>query len=177
MDTKLKNSKYHPLIKSVAVLLTITFAFFTGVNALSFIRKAVFYADNTSGFKSTPAFANELKNTVNTIYQFKDATEIYEYDLSYEDYLKTDKAKEIIKSYNEKEERAVKLFNTIQELKKLRPKTIETNNGTYNVDENGIVYFPEEDSYVSANEFYDHYNEFYYEGEYYEQATSVMIYD
>ena len=177
MDTKLKKSKYNPIVKLVAVLLTIIFAFFTGINALNYLRKAVFYADNTLGFKSTPAFAYELKNAVNTIYQFKDATEIYESDLSYKDYLKTDKAKEIIKSYNEKEERAVKLFNTIQDLKKLRPKTIETNNGTYNVDENGIVYFPEEDSYVSANEFYNYYNEFYYDGEYYEQATSVMIYD
>ena len=135
MDTKLKKSKYNPIIKLVAVLLTIIFAFFTGVNALNYLRKAVFYADNTLGFKSTPTFAYELKNAVNNIYQFKDATEIYESDLSYEDYLKTDKAKEIIKSYNEKEERAVKLFNTIQDLKKLRPKTIETNNGTYNVDE------------------------------------------
>ena len=41
MDTKLKKSKYHPLIKLVAVLLTITFAFLTGINALNYLRKAI----------------------------------------------------------------------------------------------------------------------------------------
>ena len=130
MDTKLKNSKYHPLIKLVAVLLTIIFAFFTGISALSYLRKAVFYADTTNDVKSTPAFAIEIKNTMAKLQYFKQVTEIYEQDLSYEDYLKTDKAKDLIRKYNEKEERAIKLFDTIQELKKLRPQTIETNNGT-----------------------------------------------
>ena len=99
MDTKLKNSKYHPLIKLVAVLLTIIFAFLTGVNALSYLRKAIFYADNTAGFKSTPAFANEIRNTVSSISSLKEATEIYEEDLSEKEYLKTDKAKKISEEY------------------------------------------------------------------------------
>jgi len=177
LDTKLKNSKYHPLIKLVAVLLTIIFAFLTGINALSYLRKAIFYADNTAGFKSTPAFANEIRNTVSSISSLKEATEIYKEDLSEKEYLKTDKAKKIIKEYNEKEERAIKLFNTIQDLKKLKPDIIETKNGVYEIEENGYVYFDELGEYVHADEFYDYYNDYYYEGEYSEQVTYVVYND
>ncbi len=177
MDTKLKNSKYHPLIKLVAVILTIIFAFLTGINALSYLRKAIFYADNTAGFKSTPAFANEIRNTVSSISSLKEATEIYKEDLSEKEYLKTDKAKKIIKEYNEKEERAIKLFNTIQDLKKLKPDIIETKNGVYEIEENGYVYFDELGEYVHADEFYDYYNDYYYEGEYSEQVTYVVYND
>ncbi len=161
----------------MAVLLTITFAFLAGVNALSYLRKAVFYADTTNDIKSTPAFANELRNTIRDISALKEATEIYEEDLSEEEYLKTDKAKKIIKEYNEKEERAVKLFNVIQELKKLRPDVIETKNGIYEIEENGYVYFDEINEYVDATVFYDYYNDYYYEGEYSEQVTYVVYND
>ncbi len=161
----------------MAVLLTIIFAFLTGVNALNFLRKGIFYASEDGSFKNTPAFANEILNTILTISTFKDVTDFYDENVTYEKYLQTDKAKEIMVSYDKQEERAIKLFNTIQELKKLRPKTIETNNGTYNVDENGVVYFPEEDSYIAAHEFYNHYNSYYYDGEYSEQATSVYYDD
>ncbi len=177
MDTKLKNSKYHPLIKLVAVLLTIMFAFFTGINALSFARKGIFYASTNNELKNTPIFASEIKRTVIQIDSLSNAVDFYNKDLTYDEYLKTDAAKGIIKKHEEKEERAIKLFNTIQELKKLRPDTIETNNGTYDIDDNGVVYFPEEDAYISANEFYDYYNNYYYNGEYSEQVTSVVIYD
>ncbi len=177
MDTKLKNSKYHPLIKLVAVLLTIVFAFFTGVNALNFLRKGIFYASTNNELKNTPIFASEIKRTIRQIESLQHQVDLYNKDLTYEEYLKTDAAKEIIKKFDQKEERAIKLFNTIQELKKLRPDTIETNNGTYDIDDNGVVYFPEEDSYISANEFYSHYNNYYYDGEYSEQVTSVVIYD
>ena len=64
MDTKLKKSKYHPLIKLVAVLLTITFAFFTGINALTFLRKSVYYASDDGELKNTPIFASEIKSTI-----------------------------------------------------------------------------------------------------------------
>ena len=64
MDTKLKKSKYHPLIKLVAVLLTITFAFLTGINALNFIRKGTFYASEDGEFKNTPIFTTEMKRTL-----------------------------------------------------------------------------------------------------------------
>ncbi len=176
MDTKLKNSKYHPLIKLVAVLLTIIFAFFTGVSTLSYLRKAVYYASTNNQLKNTPVFASEIKRTVLQIQALKDAVDSYNRDLTYDEYLKTDAAKKIIKRFDNKEERAIKIFNTIQEFKKLRPDTIVTNNGTYAIDENGIVHFPEDDSYISVNEFYDYYNNYYYEGEYTEQVTSVVIY-
>ncbi len=161
----------------MAVILTITFAFFAGINALSYLRKAVFYADTTNDIKSTPAFANEIRNTVRSISSLKEATEIYEEDLSEKEYLKTDKAKKIIEEYNEKEERAIKLFNTIQDLKKLRPDIIETKNGIYEIEENGYVYFDEIEDYVDATVFYDYYNDYYYEGEYSEQVTYVVYND
>ena len=176
MDTKLKNSKYHPLIKLVAVLLTIVFAFLTGVNALNFLRRGIFYASEDGEFKNTPLFTAEIKSTLwDNMYNFKDVSDFYNVYISYGDYLKTDNAKKIIKDYEKKEEKAIKLFNTIQELKKLRPDTIETNNGTYEIDDNGMVYFPEEDRHIYAYEFYSFYNEYYYDGEYSEQATSVYV--
>ena len=177
MDTKLKNSKYHPLIKLVAVLLTIIFAFFTGINALSFIRKGIYYASTNGELKNTPIFASEIIHEVYRLTYLKEKVDSYNKDLTYEQFLKTVEAKNIVKTLNKQEERAIKLFNTIQELKKLRPNQIKTNNDTYDIDENGIVYFPETDEYISANEFYDYYNNYYYDGEYTEQPTSVVIYD
>ena len=172
MDTKLKNSKYHPLIKLVAVLLTIIFAFFTGINALNFLRKGVFYASEYGEFKNTPIFASEIKSEIVLIESLQDEVDTYNKDLTYKEYLKTDEAKATIKKFDQKEERALKLFNTIQELKKLRPDTIETNNGTYDIDDNGIVYMPEYDEHVEVHEFYDYYNDYYYDNEYSEQVTT-----
>ncbi len=179
MDTKSKKSEYHPLVKLVAVLLTIIFAFFTGINALNFIRKGVYYASEDGEFKNTPIFTTEMKRTLwDNMSNFKEVADFYEVYISYGDYLKTDNAKKIIKEYNEKEERAIKLFNTIQELKKLRPDTIETKNGSYEIDDNGIVFFPENDEYIECYEFYEYYNDYYYDDdEYSEQATSVVIYN
>ena len=178
MDTKLKKSKYNPIVKLVAVLLTIIFAFFTGINALNFIRKGTFYASEDGEFKNTPIFTTEMKRIIcDNMFNFKDVADFYETYISYGDYLKTDNAKKITKEYKEKEERAVKLFNTIQELKKLRPDTIETENGTYKINDNGIVYFPEDDEYIECHEFYEYYNDYYYNGEYSEQATSVVIHN
>lgn len=160
----------------MAVLLTIIFAFLTGISALNFLRKGIFYASEDGEFKNTPLFTAEIKNTLwDNMYNFKEVSDFYDVYLSYGEYLKTDAAKKIIKSFDQKEERAIKLFNTIQELKKLRPDTIETNNGTYDIDKNGIVYMPEYDEYVEAHEFYDYYNDYYYDGEYSEQATSVYV--
>ena len=161
----------------MAVLLTITFAFLTGINALNYLRKAIFYADIGNDITSTLAFKNELENTIRDISSLKEATEIYEEDLSEKEYQKTDKAKRIIKEYKEKEERAVKLFNLIQDLKKLRPDVIETKHGIFEIEENGYVYFDETGEYVDANEFYDIYNDYYYEGEYSEQVTYVVYND
>lgn len=176
MDTKLKNSKYHPLIKLVAVLLTIIFAFFTGVNALNFLRRGIFYASEDGEFKNTPIFTTEMRRTLwDNMCNFQEVADFYEVYISYGDYLKTDNAKKIIKDYEKKEEKAIKLFNTIQDLKKLRPDTIETKNGTYDIDKNGIVYMPEYEEYVEAHEFYDYYNDYYYDGEYSEEATSVYV--
>ena len=177
MDTKLKNSKYNPIVKLVAVLLTIIFAFFTGINALSFLRKGVFYASEDGEFKNTPVFASEIKRELLLIEELQDNIDSYDKDLTYEEYLKTDEAKNTIRKFDQREERAVKLFNTIQKLKKLRPDTIETNNGTYEIDDNGIVYMPEYDVAVEFHEFYDYYNNYYSDGEYSEEATTVVFYN
>lgn len=161
----------------MAVLLTIIFAFLTGVNALNFLRKGVFYASEDGELKNTPIFASEIKSTIWQIESLTDDVGFYDKDLTYKEYLKTDKAKKIIKSYNKKEDRAIKLFNTIQELKNLRPDVIETEQGAYKIKENGYVYFPENDEYVKVENFYDSYNNYYYNGEYSEEVTSVVVYN
>ncbi len=159
----------------MAVLLTIIFAFLTGVNALNFLRKGVFYASEDGTFRNTPAFSNEITNTMLTISTFKDVTDFYDENVTYEKYLETDKAKEIMASYDKKEERAIKLFNTIKQLKTLRPKTIETENGTFPVDEEGYVYFNEDGHLYHYREFEDEYENFY-GSPYSEEATSVVYY-
>ena len=159
------------------MLLTIIFAFLTGVNALNFLRKGVFYASEDGELKNTPIFASEIKSTIWQIESLTDDVGFYDKDLTYKEYLKTDKAKKIIKSYNKKEDRAINLFNTIQELKNLRPDVIETEQGAYKIKENGYVYFPENDEYVKVENFYDSYNNYYYNGEYSEEVTSVVVYN
>ncbi len=177
MDTKLKNSepKYHSSVKFVAILLTVVFAFLTGMCGLNFLRVAVFYADEKGGVTSTPAFQEEINNTLISLSGVKYSVDFFDGNRTYEEFLKTESAKEITEEYTEREKRAVELFKEIQEFKKTRPTSIKTDSGTYDIDEYGNVYIPEEDSYVSFEDFLNSYSDesYEYSGESY---NSILAY-
>lgn len=123
MDTKSKKSKYSPLIKIVAVLLIGIFAFFAAFQGLNFLRKALYYSSEEANLSGTIAFNYAIKDTLSTIQSFKCETDYEEAweNLTYEEFLNTQRAKETKESYQDSEDRAVKLFNTIQSLKKIQP--------------------------------------------------------
>lgn len=177
MDTKLKNSepKYHSSVKFVAILLTVVFAFLTGMCGLNFLRVAVFYADEKGGVTSTPAFQEEINNTLISLSGAKYSVDFFDGNRTYEEFLKTESAKEITEEYKEREKRAVELFKEIQEFKKTRPTSIKTDSGTYDIDEYGNVYIPEEDGYVSFENFLNSYSDesYEYSGESY---NSILAY-
>lgn len=161
MDTKLKNSepKYHSSVKFVAILLTAATAFLTGMCGLNFLRTAVFYADEKGGVTGTPAFQEEITDTLISLSDIKGYVGFLEGSENYESFLKTKSAKEIIEQYDKREQRAVELFEKIQEHKKSRPTSIKTVDGTYDIDEYGNVYIPEEDIYVSFEDFLNSYSD------------------
>ncbi len=177
MDTKLKKSKFNPFIKLTAIILTLVFAFLTGVNCLDFIRESIFYASENGDYTTTISFANNIYSTLLEIQNIKYITNVYE-DISgnYEDFKKTDTAKEIIKNYEKKEKRALKLFNTIQDLKKLKPyeeTTQEQISGRLphwyaDVSEFENVYYYDENFnfHISEYELQNYLNEYYPDGEY-----------
>ena len=161
MDTKLKNSepKYHSSVKFVAILLTAATAFLTGMCGLNFLRTAVFYADEKGDVTGTPAFQEEITYTLISLSDIKGYVGFLEGSENYESFLKTKSAKEIIEQYDKREQRAVELFEKIQEHKKSRPTSIKTVDGTYDIDEYGNVYIPEEDIYVSFEDFLNSYSD------------------
>lgn len=191
MDTKLKKSKYNPFIKFTAILLTVLFAFLTGINALNALRKGIYYANNNNEYSSTLAFSEAIKSALYDIYDIKHAT-AYTLDSvnSYSEFLETDTAKDIQKSYKEKEEQALKLYNTIQKLKSLKPYEETTEDYIsgrvkywYNdSSEFDVCYYYDEmfDYYVSDYFLEEYLNEFYPDDEYLLQryyADSEYDYD
>lgn len=179
MDTKLKNSepKYHSSVKLVAILLTAVTAFLTGMCGLNFLRTAVFYADEKGGVTSAPAFQEEITDTLISLSDIKGYVDILEGSESYESFLKTKSAKEIIEQYDKREQRAVELFEEIQEHKKSRPTSIKTVDGTYETDEYGNVYISEEDIYLSYEDFLANYSQESYESsDEYESAASISTF-
>ena len=63
MDTKLKNSKFRPIIKVVVLLLTLIFAFLAGTNALNLARKTIYF-NNAERIQDTPAFKENIEDKI-----------------------------------------------------------------------------------------------------------------
>lgn len=152
MDTKSKKSKYNPLIKITAVLLIGVFSFFAAFQGLNFLRKAIYYSSEKSNVSGTIAFNYAIKDTLSTIQSFKNETDGKEAwdNITYEEFLNTQRAKEVQKNYRDSEDRALKLYNTIQALKKLQPTEYsEEEAKTFWISPDGEGYYDDE-----GNEFY-----------------------
>lgn len=152
MDTKSKKSKYNPLIKITAFLLIGVFSFFAAFQGLNFFRKVIYYSSEESNVSGTIAFNYAIKDVLSTIQAFQSETD-YEEDwqnITYEEFLNTQRAKEIQESYQALEDRALKLYNTIQALKKLQPTEYsEEEFKTFWTSPDGEGYYDDE-----GNEFY-----------------------
>ncbi len=160
MDTKSKNSKYNPFIKFIAIFLTVVFAFLAGINCLNLIRKSIFFANENYDFTSTPAFNEEMDTTLWRLKYLKEQVNIYKANMTFEDFQNSQAAKETIDYWKAKEERAIKLFDTIQELKKLEPDySEEANYVLYYNPENDLYYDENTDTWITYEEFTRDYNE------------------
>ena len=125
MDTKLKKSKYNPFLKATAIILTVVFAFLTGTQSLNAIRKAVFYNCTDGDFSQTEAVQSSMRNVLWDLQALKPFIKFYSEDLTFENFCETDFAKEQVAHLYQEEERAIQLFRTIQELKKLKPEQMQ----------------------------------------------------
>ncbi len=162
MDTRLKNSKYNPIIKFSAIVLAIITAFFGGLRAIELMRKAYFYADNDREFATTPSFAYTIRDILDDISVVADAVEYYG-DYTFDQYCQTEAALKIAEEFDAKEEKALKLFNAIQILKSRKPTGNSgesqydgwyiDSQGLYRNDTLGIICT--EDDY-----YYDYYNDY-----------------
>lgn len=169
MDTKSKKSKYNILVKAVALVLVAVFAFFTAFEGVNFLRKAVYYSDNGKGITNTLSFNLALEDTLSNISNLQQTVCEYpdwEY-ISYADFLKTEQAKSIKKEYSEKTEYVFKLYDTIQELKKLEPNEKDDDDIlTFWVSPDGYNYYDENGNEFLAGEFDDYIEENYPETSY-----------
>lgn len=169
MDTKSKKSKYSSFAKFIAIFLTVAFAFLAGTSCLNLIRKSIFFADESKQYTSTPAFNESMSHSLSRLQALKDNINIYRPGMTFEDFKKTEYAKEEIAFWKEKEERAIKLFDTIQELKKLKPENEEEENTEilYYNQEDDTYYVESSDTWISSEEFRI----------YYEDEPGVVVYD
>ena len=60
MDTKLKNSKFNPIIKAVVLILTLVFAFLAGTNGLELARKTIYF-NNAERLQDSPVFKENVE--------------------------------------------------------------------------------------------------------------------
>ncbi len=162
MDTKLKKSKYNPFLKATAIILTVVFAFLTGYQGLNAIRKALFFNCTDGNFYQTEAVQSSMRSILWDLQALKPYIGIYSDDLTFEEFRETDYAKEQIAIFDQQEERAIKLFRTIQELKKLKPENTEDVTvpqlQKWVIDANGNYFNTETGEVCTPDEYYNYYN-------------------
>ncbi len=158
----MKKSKYNPFLKATAIILAAVFAFLTGYQSLNAIRKAIFFNCIDGNFYQTEAVQSSMRSVLWNISALKPIIDIYSDDLTFEEFCETDYAKEQVTLLNQQEERAIKLFRTIQELKKLKPETTEEITAPqlqkWVIDANGNYFNTETGEICTPNEYYDYYD-------------------
>ena len=163
----MKKSKYNSFVKFIAIFLTIAFAFLAGTSCLNLIRKSIFFADESKQYTSTPAFNESMSHSLSRLQSLKDNINIYRPEMTFENFKKTEYAKEEVAFWKEKEEKAIKLFDTIQELKKLKPDDQEKEKEIlYYNQEDDTYYVESEDTWITYDEFLIYYDE-----------NDVIVYD
>ena len=153
MDTKLKNSKFNPIIKAIILILTLVFAFLAGTNALELARKTIYF-NNETEIQNTPVYKENIQETLrNLLYRgnFINIREnYYSQNLTFEQFCETSELAKNIKIQNEEtQNKALDYFYQISEIKKLEPK----NDGTFYDAEEDLFYDQYDNSYYSLENF------------------------
>lgn len=150
MDTKLKNIKYNKWTKAVAALLACVMLFVSGYSASMFLRGFLFYQSYAAkNFVQTDSFKN---NVDRVIWSVKELAANGGVD-SYEEYLLTDSAKEII---DEKNGRLAEIDAAYDLLNKSGISVYRTadNRYRYSLDYAGeTYYFTYDGNVISWDEF------------------------
>ncbi len=153
MDTKLKKSKFNPIIKAIILILTLVFAFLAGTNALELARKTIYF-NNETEIQNTPVYKENIQETLrNLLYRgnFINIREnYYSQNLTFEQFCETSELAKNIKIQNEEtQNKALDYFYQISEIKKLEPQ----NDGTFYDAEEDLFYDQYDNSYYSLENF------------------------
>lgn len=153
MDTKLKNSKFNPIIKAIILILTLIFAFLAGTNALDLARKTIYF-NNAERIQDTPAFKENIENELmNIIYNQSVSYALSDYygqNFTFEEFCEKSKLAQNIKEQNEAAlNEALDYFSQIEEIKKLEPQ----NDGTYYDEEDELFFDQNDNAFHSLESF------------------------
>ena len=153
MDTKLKNSKFNPIIKATILILTLIFAFLAGTNALDLARKTIYF-NNAERIQDTPAFKENIENELmNIIYNQSVSYALLDYygqNFTFEEFCEKSKLAQNIKEQNEAAlNEALDYFSQIEEIKKLEPE----NDGTYYDEEDELFFDQNDNAFYSLESF------------------------
>ncbi|MBO5947324.1 hypothetical protein J6Q66_00635, partial [bacterium] len=122
MDTKLKNSKFNPIIKTIILILTLIFAFLSGTSALDLVRKTFYFNHETEDIRNTPVFVQNIQNELNFLSWEASRLDYFGQNMTFDDYSKnTSAAKDLKESYENELNEALYYYNQIQEHKKIQP--------------------------------------------------------
>ncbi|MBE6796476.1 MAG: HAMP domain-containing histidine kinase [Ruminococcaceae bacterium] len=160
MATKSKKYKYNLSVRFFSIFFVGVFAFLASTNILNYTRKVLFFAGEDTEFKNTPAFHEAFESDFYNISYLKKYMNTFTPDMSYEDFLKTEEAGNIKVRWQEYTDRAIKLFDTIQELKKLKPDDNAHESGDFIVYYNPDTHFyfnPTNNTWATMGELEEYY--------------------
>ena len=163
MDTKLKKSKFNPLIKGVILILTLIFAFLSGTSALNLVRKTIYFNNETENIRNTPIFIKNIQNELDFLsWEVGSTLENFGQNMTFEDFSKsTLNTKDLKESHDSQLKDALYYYNKIQEHKKVQPLP----DGTSYNNESGCFYIDNGDyqeEYGSLESFQEELNRFPY---------------
>lgn len=123
MDTKLKKSKFNPIIKAIILILTLIFAFLSGTSALNLVRKTFYFNNETENIRNTPVFIENIQNELSYLsWETASRLEDFGQNMTFDDYSKKTKyARDLNAHFKEELETALYYYNKIQEHKKNKP--------------------------------------------------------
>ncbi len=161
MDTKLKKSKFNPIIKGIILILTLVFAFLSGTSALNLVRKTFYFNNETENIRNTPIFIENIQNELSYLsWEAASRLEDFGQNMTFDDYSKKTKyARDLNAQFEEELEDALYYYNKIQEHKKNKPLP----DGTSYDSETGCFYIENNDyteEYGSLEVFQEELSQF-----------------
>lgn len=136
MDTKLKKSKFNPIIKAIILILTLVFAFLAGTNGLELARKTIYF-NNAERIQDTPAFKENIEDKIWHLAWSCTIANDFGQNLTFEDFCNNCVTAKNIKIENENNlKNALNYYDQILQIKKLEPAA----DGTSYDEDYGMFY-------------------------------------